>query len=418
MQQAEGRGKLELPRYAAGGSLDSAWMGRVGEMGSVPGRVPWLETTNDRVTDQGLDGIMGGAIPEQGPHRLSLSVVAPNAAQWPAMSRWRSDDRRESQTENHAEEIGALAHDARNMLLALDLYCDLLDEPGVLCAPFRHYAGELRLVAGASRRLVEKLALLECGEHRHGNQKVHEREPEQAGLEQVGPTLVSMSAARPYVRSYAQYRFSEKAELPIANWPRFARRQILHAVRPIESMAEELLANQNLLSALAGPGITLGVSIAGGQSPVAMTGDDLTRVLVNLVKNAAEAMPAGGHIQIVLEQARGLLRLSVADTGCGIPPEALDTIFVSGYSTHVDLDANGDEEAGLGDEVWPSHRRGLGLAIVRSIVTAAGGTVRAANRAGHQDISAKETNRNADSDGGLHVGSSGAVFLLEFPAPV
>ena len=35
----------------------------------------------------------------------------------------------------------------------------------------------------------------------------------------------------------------------------------------------------------------------GGALPVRLTGEDLTRVLVNLVKNAAEAMPAGGRIQ-------------------------------------------------------------------------------------------------------------------------
>ena len=47
------------------------------------------------------------------------------------------------------------------MVTALGLYCDLLEEPGVLAPPFRHYGGELRLVAAASRRLVEKLVALE-----------------------------------------------------------------------------------------------------------------------------------------------------------------------------------------------------------------------------------------------------------------
>ena len=55
----------------------------------------------------------------------------------------------------------ALSHDARNMVTALSLYCDLLDEPGVLAEGCRHYANELRLVTDASRRLVEKLGRLE-----------------------------------------------------------------------------------------------------------------------------------------------------------------------------------------------------------------------------------------------------------------
>jgi hypothetical protein len=59
------------------------------------------------------------------------------------------------------ETLAEVAHDARNMVAALGLYCDLLEEPGVLAAQFLHYGGELRLVASASHRLVEKLVALD-----------------------------------------------------------------------------------------------------------------------------------------------------------------------------------------------------------------------------------------------------------------
>ena len=59
------------------------------------------------------------------------------------------------------QDVAEIAHDACNMVTALDLYCDLLQEPGVLAAPFVHYSGELRLVAAASRRLVDKLMSIE-----------------------------------------------------------------------------------------------------------------------------------------------------------------------------------------------------------------------------------------------------------------
>ena len=59
------------------------------------------------------------------------------------------------------ESIAEVAHDARNMVTALGLYCDLLEEPGVLATPYTHYGHELRLVAAASRRLVEKLVALD-----------------------------------------------------------------------------------------------------------------------------------------------------------------------------------------------------------------------------------------------------------------
>ncbi len=61
---------------------------------------------------------------------------------------------------SRGENLAEIAHDARNMVTALDLYCDLLQVPGVLGTSFAHYGGELRLVAAASRRLVEKLVTL------------------------------------------------------------------------------------------------------------------------------------------------------------------------------------------------------------------------------------------------------------------
>jgi len=48
------------------------------------------------------------------------------------------------------ESLEEVAHDARNMITTLGLYCDLLEEPGVLNAPYAHYGSELRLVAAAN----------------------------------------------------------------------------------------------------------------------------------------------------------------------------------------------------------------------------------------------------------------------------
>ena len=46
---------------------------------------------------------------------------------------------------SEGESLAEVAHDARNMVTALGLYCDLLEEPGVLAAPYAHYGHELRL---------------------------------------------------------------------------------------------------------------------------------------------------------------------------------------------------------------------------------------------------------------------------------
>lgn len=62
----------------------------------------------------------------------------------------------------------------------------------------------------------------------------------------------------------------------------------------------------------------------------------LQQVLLNLLTNAREAMAGGGDIRIEtgrVPERPGWLRLVVADTGCGIPPEALSKIFDPFYTT-------------------------------------------------------------------------------------
>ena len=249
------------------------------------------------------------------------------------------------------ESLAEVAHDARNMVTALGLYCDLLEEPGVLAAPFAHYGNELRLVAAASRRLVEKLVALDTEAH-----------PE-AGKPPSGVAVHDLGKRPVQAESNAR--------------PSPARRWDLLPALPIENLAGELLANRNLLAALAGPTIALSVDTDGCALPVRLTGEDLTRVLVNLVKNSAEAMPAGGKIYLRLRErpaetgASRRLTLTIDDTGSGIHTHALDKVFEAGFSTQL---------ASVSAAGWPSAHRGLGLSITRSILEAAGGRIRAENR--------------------------------------
>jgi len=263
------------------------------------------------------------------------------------------------------ESVSEVAHDARNMVTALGLYCDLLDEPGVLAPPYAHYASELRLVAAASRRLVEKIVALDTPNRRTAEPFAPplfdwERGP---GTPGDSPALPDRRATGPETGRPA---------------PRGRHWDLLPAV-PISNLAAELVANRNLLSALSGPSIALTIDVDGGARPVRLTGEDLTRVLVNLVKNAGEAMPDGGQIRIGLNErpatggVEASLSLTVEDSGPGIPPEALETIFASGYTSH--------RRSGEAAEGWSSGHRGLGLAITRALIEGAGGRIRAGNRA-------------------------------------
>jgi signal transduction histidine kinase len=75
----------------------------------------------------------------------------------------------------------------------------------------------------------------------------------------------------------------------------------------------------------------------------------IEQVLLNLIINARQAMPRGGHLRIEVREndETGLVELKVSDTGVGIPPERLRLIFEPFYTTK-EPDASGHGGTGLG----------------------------------------------------------------------
>ena len=115
--------------------------------------------------------------------------------------------------------------------------------------------------------------------------------------------------------------------------------------------------------------------------PVEVMGDPdrLRQLLANLLRNAVIHTPPASPIELSIRAERGGAVLEVRDHGPGLPPEAGDRVFERFWRTE------GGRTRGPGGA-------GLGLAIVRAIVVAHGGQVRAWN-----------------ADGG------GAVFQVELP---
>jgi two-component system phosphate regulon sensor histidine kinase PhoR len=99
----------------------------------------------------------------------------------------------------------------------------------------------------------------------------------------------------------------------------------------------------------------------------------LEQVLVNLLENAIKYTPAGGTIRLFTEEEDSLIRVSVADTGIGIPFKDLPRIFERFY--RVD-EARTREQGGTG----------LGLAIVKHIVQLHGGNVSVTSNAGRGSV--------------------------------
>jgi signal transduction histidine kinase len=122
---------------------------------------------------------------------------------------------------------------------------------------------------------------------------------------------------------------------------------------------------RDVLLVTSGPQVEFHTDIAPGLL-LSGTAVGWERVLVNLFLNSAQAMKRGGEVHLVAKPENGYLRIVVYDNGPGIPEAILARIFEPHFSTKPGVGKRGNS--------------GLGLHIVRSIVEANGGTVKARNR--------------------------------------
>jgi CheY-like chemotaxis protein/two-component sensor histidine kinase len=90
----------------------------------------------------------------------------------------------------------------------------------------------------------------------------------------------------------------------------------------------------------------------------------LAQIISNLLQNSARYTDPGGRVELTVERAPDAAVLSVRDTGIGIPPELLPSIFELFSQAERDLDR---ASGGLG----------IGLTVARSLVEMHGGTIEA-----------------------------------------
>ncbi len=162
----------------------------------------------------------------------------------------------------------------------------------------------------------------------------------------------------------------------------FSRRQTLD---PKPTDVNHLVSGmKDLFRRTVGPGIRLETSLAGEPWPILCDPNQLESALLNLVINARDAMPDGGHLLIetantVLRDRRGApkdwppqdvppgdyVALSVADTGSGMAPDVIVRAFDPFFTT---------KPTGQGT--------GLGLSMIYGFVVQSGGHVRLRSEVG------------------------------------
>jgi signal transduction histidine kinase len=99
--------------------------------------------------------------------------------------------------------------------------------------------------------------------------------------------------------------------------------------------------------------------------PVFADADQMSQVMINLVMNALHAMPDGGTLRVRISPHEGMVRLTVADTGHGIPEDIVAKIFDPFFTT---------KEFGKGT--------GLGLTVVKGIIEEHQGTIEGESESG------------------------------------
>ena len=164
-------------------------------------------------------------------------------------------------------------------------------------------------------------------------------------------------------------------------------RQVDHMVRLVNDLMEvsritrgkiELQMRPVLLDAVIDDAIELSrplveraghtLSVELGDEPLVMRGDAvrLTQVFSNLLNNAAKYTPPGGHIKVLARQLDRHAVVEVRDTGTGLSPDMLKSIF------DMFVQVSGTSRAAQGG-------LGIGLTLVKSLVELHGGSVEAAS---------------------------------------
>lgn len=111
------------------------------------------------------------------------------------------------------------------------------------------------------------------------------------------------------------------------------------------------------LQSLAGPRVEVTVRTEGALGRIPLSDAEVLQVLVNLVRNAADALlPRGGHVSIHVVRQGERIVVSVTDDGPGIDGALRSRIFEPGVSSR-------------------GPTRGLGLALVKDVVRSCGGSV-------------------------------------------
>ena len=111
------------------------------------------------------------------------------------------------------------------------------------------------------------------------------------------------------------------------------KEEALHAFVNHQPVNIKLLVNQSLASLIIPQRIKISINDLTTNSDALLDSEQMMQVLTNLIKNAFDAMPAGGQIDIKLEDTLSDIIITISDTGTGIREEDRSKIFEPFFTT-------------------------------------------------------------------------------------
>lgn len=163
-------------------------------------------------------------------------------------------------------------------------------------------------------------------------------EPIKKGLQTIVAQVERITKVMNQLLSFARRRTPERRRLAMS--------EVVE--NSVEIFQERLARNR----------IRVELTLDAACPPAHADADQMNQVLINLIMNAVHAMPDGGVLRLGLLPAGNKIKLTVADTGHGIPPEVAAHIFDPFFTT---------KDFGKGT--------GLGLTVVKGILEEHGGSV-------------------------------------------
>jgi PAS domain S-box-containing protein len=316
------------------------WLGTTGR-GELPGELrAAIETAQPQLRDGAAEPLAGDA-PEAGYRRLldaigvTCSIVAPLVVRGRVVGALRlamagSGRRYAPQDLELARE---LAHHAALAIERARLYREAQVAIGARDDLFAFVTHDLQNYLATIR--VSAAALT----------AQHGAEQRQNGYKQVDLISRTVAHMARLIEGLRDVTMIEAGQFTVATAP--------DDVAALVSDAVETLAPQAEAKAL-----RLTTQLAGDLPAVACDRDRVLQVIANLVGNAIKFTPRNGEIRVAAVAVDGAVRLSVSDTGPGIPEAQLARVF---------------------DRYWrgggSGHGAGLGLFIARGIVEAHGGRI-------------------------------------------